>query len=49
MYGSKLKLVEMLMTQKCRNCGKVKISPMKYHIMLKALSRLQAQRDDLKV
>ena len=30
-------------------CGRVKISPMKSHIMLKALSSIQVQRENLKV
>lgn len=49
MYGSKTDIVEMLQTQLCRECGLVKLSFMKSHIMLKALSSSQAHRENLKV
>ena len=37
------------MTQLCRKCGLVKSSSMKVHIELKALSSLQAYREDLRI
>ena len=49
MKGSKVDIVEMLQTQMCHWCGKVKLPTMKYHIVLQALSSQQAHRRNLKV
>ena len=56
MYKSRDDLVEMLdVTQenlnkdRCCKCGKVRFAFMKFHIVLKALSSLQAYRKYLKV
>ena len=35
--------------QLCRRCGKVRIVKAKYHIVLQALSSLQAYRGNLKI